>query len=55
MLLRRSTDIYPKELAPDMRQFFNSLLGAPPSWGDMFGGAQLLVASDLQVGENRES
>jgi hypothetical protein len=27
MLLRRSTDIYPKELARDMRQFFNSLLG----------------------------
>ena len=26
MLLRRSTDIYPKELARDMRQFFNSLL-----------------------------
>ena len=28
MLLRRSTDIYPKELARDMREFFNSLLGA---------------------------
>ena len=27
MLLRRSTDIYHKELARDMRQFFNSLLG----------------------------
>ena len=27
MLLRRSTDIYPKELARDMRAFFNSLLG----------------------------
>ena len=27
MLLRRSTDIYPKELARDMREFFNSLLG----------------------------
>ena len=27
MLLRRSTDIYPKELARDTRQFFNSLLG----------------------------
>ena len=27
MLLRRSTDIHPKELARDMRQFFNSLLG----------------------------
>ena len=26
MLLRRSPDIYPKELARDMRQFFNSLL-----------------------------
>ena len=26
MLLRRSTDIHPKELARDMRQFFNSLL-----------------------------
>ena len=26
MLLRRSTDIYPKELARDMREFFNSLL-----------------------------
>ena len=26
MLPRRSTDIYPKELAPDMREFFNSLL-----------------------------
>ncbi len=25
MLLRRSTDIHPKELARDMRQFFNSL------------------------------
>ena len=28
MLLGRSTDIYPKELARDMREFFNSLLGA---------------------------
>ena len=28
MLLRRSTDIYPKELARGMREFFNSLLGA---------------------------
>ena len=28
MLLRRSTDIYPKELARDMREFFNSLLTA---------------------------
>ena len=27
MLLRRFTDIYPKELARDMREFFNSLLG----------------------------
>ena len=27
MLLRRSTDIYPKELARDIREFFNSLLG----------------------------
>ena len=26
MLLRRSTDIYPKELARDMREFLNSLL-----------------------------
>ena len=26
MLLRRSTDIYPKELARDMREFFNRLL-----------------------------
>ena len=26
MFLRRSTDIYPKELARDMREFFNSLL-----------------------------
>ena len=26
MLLRRSTDIYPKELARDMREFFNSLV-----------------------------
>ena len=25
MLLRRSTDIHPKELARDMREFFNSL------------------------------
>ena len=28
MLLRRSTYIYPKELARDMREFFNSLLEA---------------------------
>ena len=28
MLLRRSTDIYPKELARDMREFSSSLLGA---------------------------
>jgi len=27
MLLRHSTDIYPKELARDMREFSNSLLG----------------------------
>ena len=27
MLLRRSTDIYPKELTRGMRGFFNSLLG----------------------------
>ena len=26
MLLRRFTDIHPKELARDMREFFNSLL-----------------------------
>ena len=26
MLLRRSTNIHPKELARDMRQFFNTLL-----------------------------
>ena len=31
MLLRRFTDIYPKELARDMREFFNSLLGASQS------------------------
>ncbi len=31
MLLRRFTDIYPKELARDMREFFNSLLGETPS------------------------
>ena len=30
MLLRRSTDIYPKELARDMREFFNSLLRIHP-------------------------
>jgi hypothetical protein len=30
VLLRRSTDIYPKELARGMREFFNSLLGAEP-------------------------
>ena len=30
MLLRRFTDIYPKELALDMREFFNSLLGDIP-------------------------
>ena len=30
MLLRRSTDIYPKELARDMREFFNSLLDSSP-------------------------
>ena len=29
MLLRRSTDIYPKQLARHMRQFFNSLLRMP--------------------------
>ena len=34
MLLRRSTDIYPKELARDMRQFFNSLLRASPPPAD---------------------
>ena len=28
MLLRRSTDIHPKELARDIRQFYNSLLGS---------------------------
>ena len=27
MLLRCSTDIHPKELARDMREFLNSLLG----------------------------
>jgi hypothetical protein len=29
MLLRRSTDIYSKELARNMREFFNSLLNLP--------------------------
>ena len=33
MLLRRSTDIYPKELARDMREFFNSLLGRVQNGG----------------------
>ncbi len=32
MLLRRFTDIYPKELARDMREFFNSLLGESRVW-----------------------
>ncbi len=33
MLLRRFTDIYPKELARDRREFFNSLLGRARSRG----------------------
>ena len=44
MLLRRSTDIHPKELARDMRQFFNSLLGLSSSLGDL-----LTCASDHAI------
>ena len=50
MLLRRSTDIYPKELARDMRQFFNRLLATrglvKPQWRDGRGKTKL----SLQLG-----
>ena len=39
MLLRRFTDIYPKELARDMREFFNSLLGTDGTRRVTFPGA----------------
>ena len=38
MLLRPSTDIHPKELARDMRGFFNSLLEVPD-----FGRRRIVV------------
>ena len=40
MLLRRFTDIYPKELARDMREFFNSLLGCVHSDGSSHDESQ---------------
>jgi hypothetical protein len=43
MLLRRSTDIYPKELARDMREFFNSLLGKKRRLGASHALAENLV------------
>ena len=46
MLLRRSTDIYPKELARDMREFFSSLLGT---------GEGKLARGSLQKGNSYET
>ena len=43
MLLRRSTDIRPKELARDMRGFFNSLLGDAPSRSEKEAGSEAAV------------
>ena len=40
MLLRRSTDVYPKELARDMREFFTSLLAAGPALAPLLFGGQ---------------
>ena len=48
MLLRRSTDIYPKELARDMREFFNSLLSVCRS----FQGSKMPA---LSVAQRRNS
>ena len=48
MLLRRSTDIYPKELARDMREFFNSLLSVCRS----FQGCKMPA---LSVAQRRNS
>ena len=42
MLLRRFTDIYPKELARDMRELFNSLLG-----GSIVGRPSTMSTSSL--------
>ena len=44
MLLRRSTDIHPKELARDMREFFNSLVDEGGS-GD---GLSTLASNSLE-------
>ena len=40
MLLPRSTDVYPKELARDMREFFTSLLAAGPALAPLLFGGQ---------------
>jgi len=47
MLLRRSTDIYPKELARDRREFFNSLLEHLPMLRP--GGGEFFSAIDCPV------
>ena len=47
MLLRRSTDIYPKELARDMRQFFNSLLENPTRFTDVSMPAKEDIAAKI--------
>jgi len=44
MLLRRSTDIYPKELTRGMRGFFNSLLAEE---SDSFAAAQVRAPGTL--------
>ena len=48
MLLRRSTDIYPKELARDMREFFSSLLGK--TCGGTMQATELLKQTPLFEG-----
>ena len=44
MLLRRSTDIHPKELARDMREFFNSLVDE----GGTCDGLSTLASNSLE-------
>ena len=47
MLLRRSTDVYPKELARDMREFFNSLLGKIPP--ELFPDMNVIIIKGLRI------
>ena len=54
MLLRRSTDIYPKELARDMPEFFNSLLGQRIQASSVVGSSFRWTRASLERNSERQ-